>query len=87
MTITISGEFIGFADDDGGYCGTGVIQDIIAWLRHHHGGGGGDPLTRVTFSAEARSELGELSRTLVETSQRFEKVVAGAVRQQERVGA
>ena len=61
MTITISGEFIGFADDDGGHCGTGVIQDIIAWLRHHHGGGGGDPLTRVTFSAEARSELGDQS--------------------------
>lgn len=90
MTVTITGEFIGFADDDGSYCGTGLVQEIIAWLRHHHGGGGGggngDPIVRVEFSEEVRGELEELSRTLIETSRQFEKVVAGAVREQNATG-
>ena len=91
MTVTITGEFIGFADDDGGYCGTGVVQEIIAWLRHHHGGGGGgggngDPIMRIKFSEEVRGELEELSRTLIQTSKQFEKVVAGAVREQTAAG-
>lgn len=92
MAVMISREFISFSDDDGGWCGTGVVQEIIAWLRHHGGGGGGgngggDPIYRVKFSEEVRGELEELSRTLIETSQQFEKVVAGAVREQARVGA
>jgi hypothetical protein len=91
MTVMVTGEFISFADDDGGYCGTGVIEEIIAWLRHHPGGGGGgggngDPIIRVKLSEHVRGELEELSQTLIETSQRFEQVVAGAVREHERVG-
>jgi hypothetical protein len=87
MTVMVTGEFISFADDDGGYCGTGVIEEIIAWLRHHGGGGGGggngEPIIRVKLSEQVRGELEELSQTLIETSQRFEKVVAGAVREHE----
>jgi hypothetical protein len=86
MAIMVTGGVISFADDDGGYCGNGIIEEILAFLHHHGGGGGGggngDPLVRVKLSEEVRGELEELSRTLIETAGRFEQVAARAAKQQ-----
>jgi hypothetical protein len=85
MAVMITGQLVSFADEDGGYCGNGVLEEILIFLRHHHGGGGGggngDPIGPVKLSDEVRSELGELGRTLVETAERFEQIAARAVKE------
>jgi hypothetical protein len=90
MAIMVTRGLISFADDGGDYCGNGVLQEILAFLHHHGGGGGrggnGDPLVRVKLSQEARGELEKLSRTLIETANRFEQVAARAVKEHQAVG-
>jgi hypothetical protein len=86
MPVTISGEFVSF--DDGDICGNGTIERLIAFLKSHipppPPPDDGDPIMHgVKLSEEVHGELLELSRSLIETTERFEHVLKQGVREAE----
>lgn len=78
MPFMISQRFVTFEIDD--FCGTGSIERLIAYLKTHvpppPSPDNGYPIIEgLKLSSEVHEELLGLTRTLIETSERFEQVL------------